>query len=920
MKLLFLLGITLSLFAAPPWLDAPKSFEQFEKLLAGNGRTSDLFGYSVAISGDTAVVGSYFHEEGSALNTGAAYIFTFDAQSGTFVQQAMLSASDFRDGDSFGFSVAISGDTVVVGSYRHGPVITRAGAAYVFVKPQGGWSDMNETAKLTASDAVTVDELGYSVAVSGDVVAAGSHLDDDKGTSSGSVYLYEKPQNGWVDMNESAKITASDGMSNDRFGDVLAFEGSTLAVSAPYDDDGGVNSGSIYLFEHTAPGVYTQSTKLATAMPSLYPTPAAEGHCGASLALSPKYLVAGCPGSGAVADGAGTAFVFEKSGAAWSNLPPVARLSASDAAVSDAFGSSVAVEADTIAVGASNADGSAVDTGAVYIFEQANSYSQSAKLLASDGAQNDAFGISAAMRGGMLLVGSYHDADKGYNSGSAYIFAQSVSFNTPENKTAIIDVAADDAEGDAIGFGIAGGADAAYFEANGGMLSFLSAPDYEAPADSGADNVYDFFYALTDSTGERSIYPVSVRVGNIIFEGASPKAESFEAPQSLQADAPQAFQLFGRQVAVNDKIALVAAPYENSTGAVYLYEYSGGSYLRRAKLTPSDPLVSRFGSVIDISGDTVVVGAEGVISVFEKPQAGWSDMHEDAILTLSQGSSSNEFGTSSIAMDGDTIVAGAAADNTSGTNCGAAYIFEKPSAGGWVDANESAWLYAGDAQDFDRFGSSVAIGANLVAVASSGSSSDDEKVYLYEKPHHHWIDTAQQAILRPSGMSQDAEFGASVLIEGDTVIVGAPYRVFDGVDSGGVYLFEKPLQGWQNSVENAILHLSNPAAGSEFGQSIALSGDLMLIGASGVNGQAGSVFLFSKGTQGWTNATEAASFSAPAGAANNEFGHDVALYGSAMIVGEPLGDTGVENGGSAYIYKAKNANRLSTPILMYLLN
>ena len=133
MKLLFLLGITLSLFAAPPWLDAPKSFEQFEKLLAGNGRTSDLFGYSVAISGDTAVVGSYFHEEGSALNTGAAYIFTFDAQSGTFVQQAMLSASDFRDGDSFGFSVAISGDTVVVGSYRHGPVITRAGAAYVFV-------------------------------------------------------------------------------------------------------------------------------------------------------------------------------------------------------------------------------------------------------------------------------------------------------------------------------------------------------------------------------------------------------------------------------------------------------------------------------------------------------------------------------------------------------------------------------------------------------------------------------------------------------------------------------------------------------------------------------------------------------------------------------------------------------------------
>ena len=154
---------------------------QVAKLTASDGAANDEFGYSVAVDGNTAVVGAY----GNDGLKGAAYVLT--RQSGAWNQVAKLTAFDGAANDEFGYSVAVDGDTVVVGTQED----DYNGAAYVFTKPSGGWATATETAKLTAHDGADNDYFGFSVAVDGDTVMVGAHLDDDNGADSDSVYVYE---------------------------------------------------------------------------------------------------------------------------------------------------------------------------------------------------------------------------------------------------------------------------------------------------------------------------------------------------------------------------------------------------------------------------------------------------------------------------------------------------------------------------------------------------------------------------------------------------------------------------------------------------------------------------------------------------------------------------------------------------------
>ena len=118
---------------------------------------------------------------------------------------------------SFGYSVAISGDQIVVGAYKDDDNGDGSGSAYVFKKPTSGWTNMTQTAKLLPSDGVTDDKFGRSVAISRDQVVVGAYGDGHNDTSSGSAYVFEKPTSGWTDMTQTAKLTASDGRAYDYF-------------------------------------------------------------------------------------------------------------------------------------------------------------------------------------------------------------------------------------------------------------------------------------------------------------------------------------------------------------------------------------------------------------------------------------------------------------------------------------------------------------------------------------------------------------------------------------------------------------------------------------------------------------------------------------------------------------------------------
>jgi cysteine-rich repeat protein len=217
------------------------------KIYANDAYSGDYFGYAVDIDGDYAVVGAYYDDSGR----GAAYVFEKNAND-NWNQVAKLTASDRYTSDYFGMAVSISGDYVIVGAYYDDDGGSSTGSAYIFEKPVGGWTDMTQTAKLTAFDRTSYDYFGISVAVDGNVAVVGSYGDDDGGYSySGSAYVYERTSGSW---GFKGKLRAGDAYSSDYFGYSVSISGDNIVVGAYGDGDKGSYTGSAYIFEKPVGG------------------------------------------------------------------------------------------------------------------------------------------------------------------------------------------------------------------------------------------------------------------------------------------------------------------------------------------------------------------------------------------------------------------------------------------------------------------------------------------------------------------------------------------------------------------------------------------------------------------------------------------------------------------------------------------
>ena len=213
--------------------DGGATYDEVAKLTASDAASSDRFGYSVAIDGNTIVVGAY--RKGSW--TGAAYVFRTTDGGATYVELAKLTAADAASGDSFGYSVAVAGDTVVVGTYSKE-------AVYVFLTTDGG-ATYAQVAKLTASNAASGDNFGKSVAIDGNTIVVGAYAGGMYSSGWGAAYVFRTTDDG-ATYDQVAKLTADDGAAYDRFGSSVAIDGGTIVVGAARDDDGGSKSGSVY--------------------------------------------------------------------------------------------------------------------------------------------------------------------------------------------------------------------------------------------------------------------------------------------------------------------------------------------------------------------------------------------------------------------------------------------------------------------------------------------------------------------------------------------------------------------------------------------------------------------------------------------------------------------------------------------------
>ena len=820
------------------------------KLTASDGLRGDEFGYSVAVDGDTAVIGAYQDDHTDAGgNAGSAYVFT--KVSGVWSQVAKLTASDGDTSDEFGYSVAVSGETVVVGAHLDdhtdgdGDTDDDEGAAYVFTKPFTGWADMTQTAKLTAFGAAASDEFGISVAVDGNTVLVGAHQYE---SGKGAAYVFTKPYTGWADSNETAKFIASDAAANDEFGIFVALDGDTAVIGAYHDDhtdDGNTigNAGSAYVFTKVS-GVWSQKAKFIAS------DAAANDEFGISVAVNGDTVVVGARQDDT---SNGAAYVFTEVSGVWKH---VAKLTADDGAANDEFGISVAVDGGTIVVGAHQDDDNGDLSGSAYVFtrDSAGGWRQRDKLTASDGEAGDRYGYSVGVSGDTVVVGAYSDDRNEANTGAAYFLRipgwTDILDSAATTTSHIVTGLTNDEEHTFQVRGVnAAGRGSASASASGTPMFAIPERPVGFAADAG-DTVVDLSWVdPEDSTIEK------YQLLQIIQGGKLPPASTDDPV--VRGDG------FGISVAVDDNTAVVGAYKDDDAGAdsgsahVFTRSSSTAPWNWAAKLTASDAAANdEFGISVAIEGDTIVVGAhqndaddqdndEGAAYVFTKISGVWG---QEAKLTASDAAANDEFGIS-VALHGETVAVGAHLENANDddqvitddvNDSGAAYVFTKPGSGGWADTTETAKLTASDAAENDQFGISVAVHDETVVVGAHLENANDDDVditddvadsgaaYVFTKPESvGWADATETAKLTADNGAANDEFGISVAVHGETVVVGAhKYDVGVGTEkenAGAAYVFIKPTDGpWADGTETAKLIASDAMRGDEFGIAVAV--------------------------------------------------------------------------------------------------
>ncbi len=229
--------------------DSQRQWIEQQKLLASDGAAFDHFGLALAISGDTLLIGSPLDdEEGCPIppscNSGSVYVFRFDPATSMWSEQQKLVPNDIEPGDFFGSRIALSGDFALIASSVDDDNGPDSGSAYVFKFDGQTWVEYQ---KLLPANGVPDDRFGIGVAIDGDVAVVGARRHDAAGTDAGTAYEFRFSGTIW---EERQQLFASNAAPLDRFGHVVAIQGDTMLVGARNTDHAGVNSGSVYVFQY----------------------------------------------------------------------------------------------------------------------------------------------------------------------------------------------------------------------------------------------------------------------------------------------------------------------------------------------------------------------------------------------------------------------------------------------------------------------------------------------------------------------------------------------------------------------------------------------------------------------------------------------------------------------------------------------
>jgi hypothetical protein len=397
----------------PIWM-SPAAFVE-QEITADDGQANDLFGFRVLISGDTAFVSA----PAPIYRPGSVYVF--NKVNGTWTQtQKLIANPDFTPppnwSDFFGWSLALSGNTLIVGAPFTFDVQGPIGAAFLFTSSNGVWE---QSQQLKASDAVAIDYFGQAVGLVGTTAVVGAY---NKNGGEGAAYVFDNSGGEW---SQTQEIFASDGSGGDshQFGEALAFDGRAILIGAPGPDYVSTNIypvGATYVFRNTT-GTWSEVQRLTA-------SDAAPGdQFGFAIELSGKRALIGAPAANIGANlHQGAGYAFGRSEATWTQTQ---KFTASDGVAYDQFGQSVALQGRTAVIGEWTHDDDPNHVppppkqGISYAFRLAKgSWSQAQELTASDGEPGDSFGWDVALDGETFLIGAQGTVDGNMYQGSAYFF------------------------------------------------------------------------------------------------------------------------------------------------------------------------------------------------------------------------------------------------------------------------------------------------------------------------------------------------------------------------------------------------------------------------------------------------------------------------------------------------------------------
>ncbi len=768
----------------------------------------DNLGASVGISGDYALVGVPKDDTDNGRNAGSVQVF-FRSETG-WVQHQKLHASDALDNDEFGATLSMSRNYAVVGAPKKSGVGRRSGAVYIFVRQGTEWV---EQAKLLASDETRGDYFGISVAIDDNTVLVGAHrANSAKFADSGAVYVFERTGAVW---NQTAKLTAPDAAHFLFFGFSVGLDADTAIVGAIRDKEEGIDAGAAHVFIRTGFGWIHQAKLIGN-------NTREDDRFGYAVDVDGDFVIVSSPYNKSRGfQSSGAVYIFQRNGERWVQQRNNVRIRMIpiDPEGATGFGASVAIEGEVVVIGATGGIVGEEPVGAAYIFTRNAPpfWNQHTKLTVGDRRAGDQVGFSVAISGGEVITGAPKHSAGGLASGAAYIFQQRE--------------------------------DAAWVETT----------------------------KLSDGeTASEDQFGIAVAIsGNIAISGA----------QQDDDVAPNA-------------------------GAAYVFERSSSLWLQRAKLTADDAQPGDlFGSAIALDADTVVIGAIGVDDA--GPDAGAAyvfvragdEWIQQAKLIGADIGIFDRFG-SSVAVHENTVVIGAYGKGDAGPDAGAVYVFVRNGTN-WA---QQAKLTHRNALQGDLFGFSVAVHGDTVLAGvplSDATGPDSGVVYLFTRSGNSW---GEELVLIPNDIGVGDAFGYAVALTEDAAIIGAPKEDRREEDMGAAYIFVKTNTTW---VQQAKLAAVDGEAGDEFGSAVAIHEGTALVGAwkddhplgegidPSVEVDKGSAYSFLREDLSWVQKRRIV---ASGTHRSDRFGASVAIRGAFAIVGSAGNDSAGDNAGSAFIY------------------